>query len=490
MKVCINKYVLYLIWYAVVFSTILVIMDEPQVAGALWVVVLCLLPSVWITLRTSYLSIKIFCATLLITQLITVPIFYLQSERYFFYDYRPFGFQAPDVFPIFSILGLFLCLTACMVKFFESLFGPPLKWGASPAMEVSEVHQDKAGYLRKTGTKHNLALIAFILCLVAVTLPIKFWMFKMGIGITGAPPPELPFHLSGILTYSLNYFILILIGYLYIKTERKSFIFACILSIYAFLVGASSAAKGPTLLVTAPIIAFAWIDRRWSIFLIAIFTAGFGVTVSSASRNIVLISDGMTSGSFTDLGVMRTVMETLSEQEWTSETLLVFSAIAGRVEAFQNLLLASRFNPNAVGGSWNLLLKSINGRWADIDHDAIHMEFLGYTVAHGFYNVAASLNSWLLMAVNRNLFMILPFAAYVSSTLVILEKTLTRVAYEYKLSSLMAQAFLFLSTLWFYTGPGTSEFMMLFAGSVFLWLMTALGIKKSSPLGSKNNICL
>jgi len=462
------------------FSIIVIFAGEWQAAGALWVVILCLLPVMWAALQTSYLSLKIFCATALITETITVPMFYLQADRYAFGEHRPFGFTVLEAVPVFLILGLFLWLVVYLVKLSEGVIGRPVQWTDTRAPTASA---GRAG----DSARRQMPFFIGILLLMAISLPVKFWMFDMGIGIVGTPPPGLPFRLSGILFYLFNYIVPMIIGYFYLNTKRNSLLLALLVLVYAILIGLTSSSKGVVLLTTAPIIAFAWLDRRWTILSLSGFIAGFGVIIASVSRQIVHISDGLMTWSYTNLGTIETLRETLLRLEMSANMLFIFSDITKRVESFQGLLLSSQFNPDAVGGVWKLLLKAINNSWADLGHDAIHMEYLGYTIPIGFYGVAASLNSWMLMAVNKNLWMVLPFVIYTALTLIILEKNLMRVAHKYRLPLPIAQAVLFFTTFWFYTGPGTLEFRTLFVVSVIFSLLPVLHLGHHSARRARTN---
>ena len=475
-----NKYLLSLLALTGLFSLFLALMGAWQAAGALLIVIICLLPSVWVALRTSYLGLKIFCTTALITQVITVPVFYLQADRYPFGGHRPFGFTVMEALPTFLFLGLFLLLVAYLVKQSEWVVGEPVQW--------TDANQRARGNALSDGAASSQTIFVIgITLLIVVSLPVKFWMFDMGIGLVGAPPPQLPYRLSGILFYMFNSIIPLSIGYLYLKTHRKSLVLALIISAYAVVIGFTAVSKGVVLLTIAPIVAFAWLDRRWAILGVSGLLAMFGVMVATASREIVHISDGLTTGSFTDMGALGTLVEVMALLEWSPEILLIFVDIAGRVEGFRGLLLASQFNPDAVGGAWAIFAKSINGNWADLGHDAMHLEYLGYTIPSGFYGIAASLNAWMMMAANKYLLMVLPFVLYAALSLVILEKMLMRAAHKYRLPLPLAQAVLFFATMWFYTGPGTLEFRVLFTASIIFGLLPALRLgHKSRPAHHRN----
>lgn len=467
------------------FTVILFLAGEVHAAGALWVVIVCLLPPLMLALRTSYLSVKFFCATVFVTQIITVPVFYLQRDRYAFSDHRPFGFTALEAMYVFLILGLFLLLLVYLTKLAEKAFGAPVKFlvsgvDRSVAKPLSQNIDLIAGAAKRGASKSNMAYTISIVLLVSALIPFNFWMFDMGIGITGAPPPLLPYRLSGILTYLQNYILPVLIGYLYFKTKRNSFLLVVILSVYALLLGISTASKGAVLMVTAPLIAFAWLDKRWGILAFSAMFAGVGVTMASTSREIVHVADGVGGiGSFTELGTLETLAETFSRLEY-SQILLVFAAIAGRIEGFQGLFLASQFNPVAVGGSWKLLMNAILNGWGNLDHVAIHLEYLGYSIPAGFYGVVASVPGYMMLAANNNILMVLPFAAFATTTLVVLEKTLLRTAYKYRFPLPLAQVALFYVTLVFYTSPGSEVFKTLFLVSIALRFIPALRLRKTN----------
>lgn len=442
------------------FNLILICMNEYQTIGALWLVILCLLPSLIVALQTSYLSLKLICAITLITQIITVPVFYLQPDSYNFGSHRPFNFTFLEALPVFQNLGLFLLLVATFIKLSERFVCSPVQY---LDINKNEIVFKNRNIFRQKNIKYQLLQILCIFLLISVSLPIKFWMFKMGIGIVGITPPKLPYHLSGILFYFFSYFVPLSIGYLYIHTKRKSILLALFILIYALLIGLTSASKGIVLLTTAPIIAFAWFDRRWIILIISCFLAGLGVLIAATCREIIYIYDGQNATSFTELGAFKTLIETFLLLDWSPKMLFVFSNIASRIEGFQGLLLASQFSAEMVGGEWKLFFKAMYNGLVDIDHDAMHLEFIGYTIPLGFYNVSASLNAWVLMTINKNIMMVIPFVIYVTFIIILLEKMLLRTGKKYQISLPILKSLLFFVTIYFLTCPGTNVFIAILA---------------------------
>jgi hypothetical protein len=457
-------------------SLVLLFLGEPDTAGVMWVVLFCLLPSMLLAHRTSYLSIKFFCATVLITQIISAPIFYLNSDSYEFINHRPFDFTILEALPVLSHLGVFLVLVTSFMKLSQGLFGP-LKWNDTGRQinftgEVVDT--------RTVNSQRQKLFIITILIIIGISLPVKFWMFDMGIGIVGTSPPRLPFRLSGVLTYLFGWIVPLIIGYLYIKTKRASILLASIIALYALMIGILSSSKAIVLLTTAPIVGFAWNDRRWVLMSISGLLASFGVMIVEASRLIVHISNKLVTESFTELGGFGTMFETLTRLEWSPKMFNIFVTIAGRVESFQGLFMAFEFNPDAVGGAFGIFIKLINNTWIDLGHDAIHLEYLGYTIPEGFHGVPASLNALMLMASNRNIFILLFFVIYTALILIILERLILRLTQKWSLSKSTAQAILFFATLLVYTSPGGVVFQFMLAGLVFFVYLPKIRLTNAS----------
>ena len=483
MRIKNHKAIGYFLLVVCVFSLILVLAGEWKTASALWMVVVCLLPAIWLTLGTSSIVLKIYCATVLITQVVTVVPFYLLPDRYAFSEYRPFGFAPLDALQAFLILGIFLWLVAFLVKLIDRVLGSPVKLdGVSPnammAKITSEVDRSRSASSIRA-PKHNALFSIGILFIIVISLPIKSWMFDMGIGLVGIAPPRLPFRLTGILFYSFNYLVPIALAYLYIKTKRNSLLLALIVSAYALVVGVASVSKSVVFLSLAPIIAFACLDRRWTILIFTSLISGLGVTLVSLARGIVHVVDGGAVIAFTELGVLGTLAKAVANWSWSPESLLVFIDIARRFEGFQSMWLASQFNSDAVGGAWNIFLTVASfGKWGEeMGHDAIHLEFLGYTIPAGLYGVGGVFNSWMMMAVNKNIIMVLPFATYAALILVILERSVMRTAHKYQIIPTMVLSFLFFAVMWFYTGPSSRIFFVIFTASVIFSLLPALVIR-------------
>lgn len=437
-------------------------------------VVICLLPATWYALGTNYLTLKITCFTVLVTQIITVIQFYLQRNTYSFYNHRPFEFNALSGLEAFLILGVFLWILVFLVKMAGNIINFPFRYHRYiHSVSISNF----SGEVVKINLQQNTFFSMSIILVIVLSLPIKLWMFNMGIGLVGVPPPQLPYKLSGILFYLFNYLVPILLAYLYIKTKRNSLSISFITSMYAVLIGILSVSKSVVLIPIAPIIAFAWLDKRWLIMFSSIFFASLGIMVVIAARSIVHTYDGFSMIAFIELGGVGTILEVFSNLSWSSEIYFVFIDLANRFEGFESMILASNFNSEAIGGSWNILLNLITfGTYSIIDHNSIHLEYFGYTLPSGIFGVGQTFNAWLLMAVNNNIFMILPFLIYASMVIIIFEDSILRASKKYLLSPAISNSILFFITMWFYTGPATLIFFIFLLFAVIFSILPRIVI--------------
>lgn len=470
----VQKNYIYFCAFALIFSIVLIIAEQWEAIGALWVVFVCLLPAMYLALLTSYLSIKILCAVTLITQIVTVPLFYLQSDRYAFGQHRPFGFTALEVAPALATVGLFLVMVVILVISSQNVIYKPIKFDELKC-SLFPASNSKVKFIKVK--ERQLHLIAAILGLIAISLPIKFWMFSMGIGLVGVEPPSLPYRLSGIMTYLFGMIVPLTIGYFYLRTNRDSLLLVILILLYAVLVGLSSVSKSVILFIAAPIVGFAWIDRRWGIFAIAGLIAGLGVLIAESSRAIVYVQLDSSIGAETGLGTLRLLQDVLRKVEWTPENFLVYTGIVARIQGFEKLFLSSQFNAEMVGGPFRIFLKAVSGYLVPMDHDTLHIEFLGRTTLPGFYDAGTTIIDWMLMSSNNNILMLLPFAIYTAFTLVFLEKLLMIGFRKYRFQMQFIQTAMLFIVLWFYAATGSIQFHFIVLLVVIFGFLPAVRLK-------------
>lgn len=433
--------------------------------GALFLVIFCLGPAYFLSVKVNIFSVQLFCFTSLSTQLITVFTFYTLKSEYSFMHHREFYFRFYEVLSPLLLVGSFLFCTILLTILLEKIF---------------KTFQDKNRYVIKNyfiqkllnhkNRNNSKKYVLLIIMLIFISFPIKVWMFNRGIGLVGIEPPRLPFRLSGILFYTFSYLFPVIISALYVLSNNLSFKLTFLITFYSFLIGIASLSKGVFLLSFSPVLIIALINKKW-------FTILYGFTIFPLSIFSILAARGITYAT-DGLGVYKNSIEFLSllkniflNFNFSIENLAIFSSIAGRVEGFESLFLASKFDVNKIGGSFNIFLKTLSSRFINFDHDILHYEFLGYTIPLGFHNVSGTINTYMLFASNNNLIFLFIFSAYLAVILIFIEKMTLKALIKYNLNIYYFFGIIFISTLWFYTGPGTFEinfilFILLLMGSL------------------------
>jgi len=439
-------------------TVVLLAAGEDETVTAWWLMMICFLPALIGVHRSSFLSIKIVVWTAFAAQAATMPHFYLVPERYTFQWHRPFGFTGLESFQVFYKLGFFLFVFALIAKVLENVIN---QWSrrsfAFPldARQLVGQSQCAPGW-KQVGRKTSFINIGFICLVMLLVLPLNNWMFEMGVGLTGVKPPELPFRLSGLLTYFAKFFVPVLLAVLYIHTRRKSFFLVSILGVYSVLIGVATASRSAALIVVMAPLIFAWIDRRLMLFFVAFVFAVISFSATTNSRELIFFVDSaFVSGGDVSLGLIGTALNALAAVE-LSNVLNSIPSFFGRIAGFREQFLASQVNPDALGGGWAIWIKSIHWSLIDLGHDAMHLEVLGYTVPEGFYMGLSSGYSYVLatMNVDNSWFYLILFSLYMTLFVMILEVSIIRGFVRYAINPVLIYPAVFVMTLGFVISIG------------------------------------
>lgn len=414
------------------------------VVGLLGVIFFCLMPSVVLSFFCKSFSIKIFTVVILVSQFITLPIFYSFPDQYMYSFHRQFNFTLIEAFEILSKVGIFTFLLTLVFKIAEVLV---LKSSYESSEYISEDKEKRYS---------DSIYIFFILSIISLAIPIKFWMFNNGVGLIGIEPPRLPFRLSGILFYTFNFLVPLGLSYLYIKTNRDKPSIALIYGVFFTFLGVASVSKAVALIGLGAIVAFALRDSRWIILSIGIFFLLLAVGLADAARTFVYLksaSGGIIANNAD--GLIDTIVST-AELFNLNNLYLVIGEIANRVEGFQGLMLSYNFNPENVTSRWTFFIQSVNNSLAFIDHNLLHLEYLGVTISPDFYLVAASIPSIMLLATYSNWLMMLPFIILGVIVLIFIESQCFILSKKYRVTKTIHYAIIFFLTFVFYIAPGSN----------------------------------
>jgi hypothetical protein len=412
----------------------LLLAGEEQTAIAWWIMLACLLPSlIWVQ-RSRFYSVKLVVWLALFTQAVTMPLFYLDPDGYAFQPHRPFGFTGLESLQVFLRLGLFLLVFLAIASLLERVIKLPrdplsrLQRPSKNCDEANSSHGEEPRISQKTSRISQ----GLILLVVLMMIPLNYWMFQMGIGITGSPPPELPYKLSGILTYLAKVVVPTFVALLYLRTNRRSLLLVGILGGYSIYLGLCTVSRSASIgMVLVPII-FAFLDRRWVLFAAGLLLGLLGIALATTSREIVhVVVAGASIRADTSLGFWTILQESASDSSW-QKYLLFLPNIITRLVGFQYLFLGSQVDPTALGGGLAVWLKTVDWRLVDLGHAAIHQEYLGYSnVPEGFYNVACSIFDYAFWAINGGLIFYPLFAVSLALFLMLPERAICKIACRY-----------------------------------------------------------
>ena len=440
------------------FTLVFLVTGQNQLVIAWWLMLACMLiPVLWVG-HSKFLSVKVFVWVAFITQAVTMPIFYLFPKAYASQTHRPFGFTGLEVLQVEIRLGAFLLVFLTIVSFLRRFIKHPSSLAIANKPSSLNVVLKILPRVSKLGSFIRTALILII---ILMAIPLNLWMFKMGVGITGIEPPRLPYRLSGILYYTVRWILPGILALLYFQTRQKSVLLVLILVSYGLFLGVSTASRSAVVsLIIVPIV-LAFLNRRWVLFSIA-FTLGLiSVGLTTASRAVIHVASIGKSDADTSLGVLVTMFEAAPLMDW-SKLLLILPAIIARLTSFEGLYLASQVDPSSFGGGFAVWLKSLHWRLADLSHEAVHWEHVGYVPPVGFYNAIADTYGYAFWGGNGMVVYYIFFALSSALFLMLQEQSIGRLANKFGLVGFLSTSLTVFLSIFFIIGPGFPQFVNIF----------------------------
>lgn len=444
----------------ILMSFVFLFMGQYELILAWWIMLVLLLPSLFLVQRVRFVSIKAVVWFVLIAQAVTLPLFYLRAEHYRFQTHRPYDFTGLESLQVYLPLGLLL-FTIVLLSYIFSKFKIKNKISKSIRNSTDntgaiQILQDptSASHQIIRSRRSNIFILAGIVAVIAIMIPVNAWMFKMGIGLTGIAPPQLPFKLSGILTYLAKYIVPFSLAFLYILSTRKSYFIVILFGLYSIFLGLTTVSRGAALLVMLAPLAFAMVDRRMGLMALSLILISLSLLVATVARNFIFIVDAGVSGADLSLGIFGTLTSVMNEVDW-ERFLLILPSIVARLSSFQNLFMSSQFDPMSVGGGWSIFIKQVDWRLIDLGHDAMHMEMLGYTVPRGFYMGLYGYWGPAMAAINQSYLFLLPFGTFAAFFLILQEWLLKNAMRIYCVKNIFFSIMIILLTLNFLVSQGS-----------------------------------
>ncbi len=429
------------------------------VVAALFVIAV-FLPVFFVATLVKSALLQILIGIACITQIISVPLFVISRDKYTTIGWnavKDFSFTVYEFIPIYSSLAFFLVAVVCCVGLLIKIFGLP----QLPSIQGGTYSAPKLTKKRNT----NYYLFVLIAVLFALT-PLNLWMFSNGISLTGVEPPRLPFRLSGILHYLTTFVTPLVLAVLYAKTSR-AYTPAIILMAYAFLLGASHISKSALLLVMLPVFYCAISDRKYVLLGISAFFTLTALQIINLLRGVVYVVVAGKSGADT-VGGLTMALDRLFEAGLEDFSIAnTFAMLVGRIEGAQDMVLASKFNVDAIGGVVSAFQWFNFNPWNVFDADTYHLEWIGISLPEGFVAGGGGLLSKALLVTQSQPLYLALFALNIAAFILLGEWFARSISVKY---AIPAYYYIigWLYIVFFYIGSGS---MVFFGVLTFLMLI-------------------
>jgi hypothetical protein len=414
-------------------------------------VTILLLPSILLSLSSSYFGIKFFTITIALTQIIGVPYFIIKKDSYEHDGWlavRDFKFSFLEFFNIYLSIGILLFSVVGIFFIINHFF--PLPSIASVSVENKEIKPINQG---KDSTFLIAALIIFL-------IPINITMFFFRIGLVGIEPTILPFKMSGILVYFTRYIAPIFILRIYAKSSRKIQSSLTIL-FYAMILGMSQISRTANIVMLFPVIFYSILDKNKRLLIISSMWSLLCFQASSSIRDFVYSTEK--NRLFGD--VLMDLSSVIDDIDWSQ----IFFVMLGRLESPQWVALASQVNPSFMGSPWLMIQRIIWQEGTYFDTDLYHLEWIGITLPYGFY-AGGGLLSNSIPIMNSGLMFAFIIFSIISIYIYIGEWMIRRIALKYE-STVLYYTLICLYTSLFLIGVGTFVFMCYFTLLIIMLLL-------------------
>ncbi|MBI5890594.1 MAG: hypothetical protein HZB47_07940 [Nitrosomonadales bacterium] len=456
--------------FVCVIGLFLLLIGESVAVSAALLVLLSFLPVYLVAKWVNSFVLKALIGIALVTQTISVPLFVIHRDAYASTGWnavKDFTFTFGEFVPMYTELAFFLIVVVSCVALFINVFKfPKLRLDQSAASPV----------LKPATTTKGIGYYLFLLILALILMtPLNLWMFSNGISLTGVEPPRLPFRLSGILHYLTSLVVPVVLAAIYAKTSR-SYSPAIFLMLYAFVLGATQVSKGALLLVMLPILYFAVVDRRYVLLSLSAAFTLVAVQLVILLRNVVYVVTAGKSGADSEGGLMMTLDKMVNEGFDNFSITDTFLLIVDRIEGAQQIILASKFNADAIGGVTAAFQWFNFNPWNVFDANTYHMELIGITLPEGFVAGGGGLLSKALLVTQSEPLFIAAFAINVAAYILIGEWIARSICIKYAVPTyyyIVGGVYV----LFFYVGSGTLVFLAVLSFLIFIVLMPKMSVR-------------
>jgi len=420
-----------------------------------------------ISLKTVYLSIRIIFLIIFFTQFITLPFLYLAKDQFAWGHVKAYTFTGVEVSPIMFKIFIFM-LSILIVSYVAKII--KYSFRKSYLAEGVRIPIPKPCYRHNNNlSRYDLKSPIYLLLVIIAISPLNLWMFNNGISIVGVEPPQLPYHLSGIMHYLTKYIIPAFLAYIYWKTKQGIIPIGLMLA-YSILLGMTSVSRSSLLFVALPVITLAWVNRQRIIFITSSIVIIIFYGVVTLFRRFVVLVGGEGVSFSSDINI-ETLIQALVESEYSLFFVIEYAvSMFNRIDGFKNMIMAQFYDPSQVLSPVGLLLRMVWRPFAPMDLDAHHIQWQGGVLPEGFVNGGALLSNMIIIG-NYNIFWVIAYGILVSVIMIFLESLVNKLSIRYSISYFINRAIIGFMTIIFFIEGGGSNMFVFFVIFLFLILM-------------------
>lgn len=339
-----NKIIVFFLWGAILlyflffdFNSFILFLVLPPFFGTM----------LYFAIKKRHISLSFFFILIFISQAINPALFFFNKEKFLNsgnWEVKDFNFDLIHFFSLYINMYVLILFIFFISIFFQKIFllkfNRPNKSNYNKISSLNILNNNPNPNLRKHKCRYNRYSIYLSTMIIFFAVPLCFYMFSNGIGISTIQPKRLPFKLVGITIYVRMLLIPAAIFYLYYKSNRTNFPTFCIF-IYSLLVGLLSLSKGMLLLAILPVVIFSYFDRNKIRFYFSLVFGALLYVLVSEFRQFILLTN------MSIFQILDTIYNLLtSNTSFESDQNLFFTflyAFSDRLYGAQYTILASQF---------------------------------------------------------------------------------------------------------------------------------------------------
>jgi hypothetical protein len=427
--------------------------------------------------KKRYISLSIFLIFTFIAQAINPPFFFLNQERLLSspqWKLGDFNFDLLDFLNLNKELYILIICIFVFYKYFLKKISKKVHIKESSFPKISSTNKPKSlnSSIKYSLSKYSIYLFVLILLFA---IPLNIFMYNNGIGIATVNPERLPFKLVGITVYTRFFLIPSLIFYLYFKSKR-SIIIVLLIIFYALFVSIISMSKVQGLLILLPVIIFSLLDNKKSRVAFVGLLGAFIYVVIGSIRSV---SFDLNLNPFEIFQLIGTF---ISFNGFSIPGFLF--EFSDRLYGSQYTILVNNFNLEYnIGETIKFLIGNTYSLSQIMTFDLFGLsEFAGRVIG-----VNIGIFNKILLLANKNYFLLIFLAYYVSMCLCIIEWISIKYSQFHDFGKVAGYCLSFIMVFYLYDGVIAKYYFLVFISLLGLLILNKFPIFSQNKYHKKQH---